>query len=44
MRAMMLGRMTIGPIKLSHPFMQDWIASAQEEDWVIERFEPPASA
>lgn len=27
---------------LQHPFMQDWIASAQEEDWVIERFELPA--
>ncbi|MBO9711540.1 glutathione S-transferase family protein [Sphingomonas sp.] len=24
---------------LQHPFMQDWIASAQEEDWVIEKFE-----
>ncbi|MGN6374798.1 MAG: glutathione S-transferase family protein [Sphingomonas sp.] len=29
---------------LNHPFMQDWIAAAQEEDWVIERFEPPATA
>ncbi|MES2986312.1 MAG: glutathione S-transferase family protein [Pseudomonadota bacterium] len=28
---------------LQHPFMQDWIASAQEEDWVIEQFELPAS-
>jgi glutathione S-transferase len=28
---------------LQHPFMQDWIASAQEEDWVIEQFEQPAS-
>ncbi|RYY26622.1 MAG: glutathione S-transferase family protein [Sphingomonadales bacterium] len=27
---------------LQHPFMQDWIASAQEEDWVIEQFELPA--
>tara|TARA_B100000678_G_scaffold51300_1_gene40930 strand:+ start:836 stop:1498 length:663 start_codon:yes stop_codon:yes gene_type:complete len=27
---------------LQHPWMQDWIACAQEEDWVIERFEPPA--
>lgn len=26
---------------LQHPFMQDWIAAAQEEEWVIERFEPP---
>jgi glutathione S-transferase len=24
---------------LQHPFMQDWIAAAQEEDWVIEQFE-----
>ena len=24
---------------LSHPFCQDWIAAAQEEDWVIEKFE-----
>ena len=27
---------------LSHPFMQDWIAAAQEEEWVIEQFEQPA--
>lgn len=28
---------------LQHPFLQDWIAGAQEEDWVIEQFEmPPA--
>jgi glutathione S-transferase len=26
----------------SHPFMQDWIAGAQAEDWVIEQFEQPA--
>ncbi len=26
---------------LRHPFMQDWIAGAQEEEWVIERFEQP---
>lgn len=25
---------------LSHPFLQEWIAGAQEEPWVIERFEP----
>jgi glutathione S-transferase len=25
---------------LAHPFMQEWIAGAQEEPWVIERFEP----
>lgn len=28
---------------LSHPFMQDWIAGAQEEEWVIERFETPVA-
>ena len=28
---------------LQHPFMQDWIAAAQEEEWVIERFEQPAT-
>lgn len=29
----------------SHPFMQDWIAGAQAEDWVIEKFEAePATA
>lgn len=27
---------------LQHRWMQDWIAAAQEEDWVIERFEPQA--
>ena len=26
---------------LAHPFLQDWIAGAQEEDWVIEKFEQP---
>jgi glutathione S-transferase len=25
---------------LAHAFMQEWIAGAQEEPWVIERFEP----
>lgn len=29
---------------IEHPFMQDWIAAAQEEDWVIEKFELPAQA
>ena len=29
---------------LTHPFMQYWIAGAQEEDWVIEQFEQPAHA
>ncbi|NTS65814.1 glutathione S-transferase family protein [Sphingomonas sp. HHU CXW] len=28
---------------LSHPFMQDWIAGAQAEDWVLEQFEQPAA-
>ena len=28
---------------LGHPFMQDWIAAAQAEDWVIEQFEPSAA-
>ncbi|PZO77993.1 MAG: glutathione S-transferase, partial [Sphingomonas hengshuiensis] len=23
----------------NHPWMQDWIAAAQEEDWVLEQFE-----
>jgi len=26
---------------IQHPWMQDWIASAQEEDWVLEQFEQP---
>jgi glutathione S-transferase len=25
---------------LAHPFMQEWIAGAEAEDWVIPRFEP----
>jgi glutathione S-transferase len=29
---------------LQHPFMQDWIAAAQAEDWVIEQFEMPAAS
>ena len=28
---------------LQHPYMQDWIAGAQEEDWVIEQFEMPSA-
>jgi len=28
---------------LTHPFMQDWLAAAQEEPWVIEKFELPVS-
>ena len=27
-----------------HPWMQQWIAEAQEEDWVIEQYEQPAPA
>ena len=27
----------------AHPFMQDWIAAAQEEEWVIEQYEQPAA-
>jgi glutathione S-transferase len=29
---------------LMHPFMQQWLAEAQEEPWVIERFEVPPAA
>jgi len=28
---------------LSHPFLQDWLAAAQAEEWIIERFEQPAA-
>jgi glutathione S-transferase len=28
---------------LQHPFMQDWSAGAQEEEWVLEQFEAPAA-
>ncbi len=28
---------------LRHPFMQDWIAGAQEEEWVIEQYEQPVA-
>jgi glutathione S-transferase len=27
---------------LQHRWMQDWIAAAQEEDWVLEQYEQPA--
>jgi len=27
----------------AHPFMQDWIAAAQEEEWVIEQYEQPVA-
>lgn len=29
---------------IAHPFMQDWIASAQAEDWVIQKFEQTPDA
>jgi glutathione S-transferase len=28
---------------IQHPWMQDWIAGAQEEDWVIEQYEQPTT-
>lgn len=28
----------------AHPFIQDWIAGAQEEEWVIEKYESPVDA
>ncbi|ODU21810.1 MAG: glutathione S-transferase [Sphingomonas sp. SCN 67-18] len=28
----------------AHPWMREWIDAAQQEDWVIEQFEQPASA
>ncbi len=28
----------------AHPFVQDWIAGAQAEDWVLERYEPTPAA
>jgi glutathione S-transferase len=28
---------------IAHPFVQDWIAAAQAEEWVIEKFEQPAA-
>ena len=27
-----------------HPFLQDWIAGAQEEEWVLEQYEQPVPA
>lgn len=29
---------------IQHPWLQQWIAEAQEEDWVIEQYEQPAVA
>ncbi|WP_415641533.1 glutathione S-transferase family protein [Sphingomonas antarctica] len=29
---------------LAHPFMLDWIAAAQDEQWVIDKYEPSATA
>jgi glutathione S-transferase len=28
---------------LNHPWMREWIEAAQEEPWVIERYEPPVA-
>ncbi len=28
---------------INHPWMQDWIAGAQEEEWVLEQYEQPAA-
>jgi glutathione S-transferase len=28
---------------LNHPWMRQWIEAAQEEPWVIERYEAPAA-
>lgn len=28
---------------VQHPFMQDWLAAAQAEEWVLEQFEQPAT-
>ena len=28
---------------VQHPWMQEWIAGAQEEDWVLEQYEQPAA-
>ena len=28
---------------IQHPWMQDWIAGAQEEDWVIQQYEQPST-
>jgi glutathione S-transferase len=33
---------TYGQAVLAHPFMREWIEAAQEEPWVIEKFEAPA--
>jgi glutathione S-transferase len=30
-----------GEAILAHPFVSEWIRSAQEEPWVIEKFESP---
>lgn len=37
-----VGRFASGYIDtvLNHPFMQDWIAAAHEEEWVIAQYEP----
>ena len=28
---------------LNHPFLQDWLAAAQEEEWVLEQYEAPVA-
>lgn len=40
-----VARFALGYIQaiVEHPFMQDWIAAAQAEDWVIEKFESPSA-
>jgi glutathione S-transferase len=32
-----------GTAVLTHPFVADWLAAAQDEPWVIERFEQPVA-
>ena len=32
-----------GAAVIGHPWMQQWIAEAQEEEWVIEQYEQPAA-
>ncbi len=32
-----------GEAVMAHPFVRDWVLAAQEEPWVIEKFEPPVA-
>ena len=32
-----------GEAVMAHPFIQDWVAAAQDEPWVIEQFEGPVA-